>query len=227
MSKLQTFEQFLTTSSAYIPAWIFIINLLLATLLAFLLSKIYERFGTSLSNRKIFGKNFIIITMTTMLIISIVKSSLALSLGLVGALSIVRFRAAIKEPEELSYLFLAIAIGLGFGADQLKITLIAFIIISAIIVLKNYKKEKQDNQNLVLAIESHNPNKVDLEKVVEILKQHSPLVNLRRFDESKGTLEATFVVEFSGYENMNRAKQALFDIDHSIKIHFLDNKGIF
>ena len=57
-----------------------------------------------------------LITMTTMLIISIVKSSLALSLGLVGALSVIRFRAAIKEPEELTYLFLTIAIGLGFGA---------------------------------------------------------------------------------------------------------------
>ena len=52
------------------------------------------------------------------LIISIVKSSLALSLGLVGALSIVRFRAAIKEPEELVYLFFVISIGLSNGANQ-------------------------------------------------------------------------------------------------------------
>jgi hypothetical protein len=58
------------------------------------------------------------ITMTTMLIITIVKASLALSLGLVGALSILRFRAAIKEPKELAYWFLAIAIGLDFGARQ-------------------------------------------------------------------------------------------------------------
>ena len=55
--------------------------------------------------------------MTTMLIITVVKSSLALSLGLVGALSIVRFRAAIKEPEELAYLFLTIAIGLALGRE--------------------------------------------------------------------------------------------------------------
>ena len=48
----------------------------------------------------------------------IVKNSIALSLGLVGALSIVRFRAAIKEPEELTYLFLVIATGLGTGSGQ-------------------------------------------------------------------------------------------------------------
>jgi len=52
--------------------------------------------------------------MTTMLVISIVKSSLALSLGLVGALSIVRFRSAIKEPEELVYIFLSMAITFHF-----------------------------------------------------------------------------------------------------------------
>ena len=56
--------------------------------------------------------------MTTLLVIAVVKSSLALSLGLVGALSIVRFRTPIKEPEELAYIFLAIALGLCLGADQ-------------------------------------------------------------------------------------------------------------
>ena len=51
------------------------------------------------------------------------KSSLALSLGLVGALSIVRFRTPIKEPEELGYLFLIIAVGLGFGAGYSIVTI--------------------------------------------------------------------------------------------------------
>ena len=72
----------------------FVINLGLAALLAWVLSVVYARCGSSLSNRRMFGGNFVLLAMTTMLIISIVKSSLALSLGLVGALSIVRFRAA-------------------------------------------------------------------------------------------------------------------------------------
>ena len=69
----------------------------------------------------------------TFLVILIVKSSLALSLGLVGALSIVRFRTPIKEPEELIYLFLAIALGLGYGASPIipttSIAIIIFFII--------------------------------------------------------------------------------------------------
>ena len=78
-------------------------------------------FYTKIYLQKEFSKNFVVLGVTTTIVIMIVKSSLALSLGLVGALSIVRFRAAIKEPEELVYLFLIIAIGLGCGANQLVI----------------------------------------------------------------------------------------------------------
>ena len=90
-----------------------IINLAVGAFLAFLLRLHFFRFSNSLTNRSEFLTVLPFITLTTILIISIVKSSLALSLGLVGALSIVRFRTPIKEPEELAYLFISIAIGLG------------------------------------------------------------------------------------------------------------------
>ena len=130
MNNMQTFEEFLAGTSANVPIISFIFNLVLTALLGFALKWVYIRFGMTLSNRKLFSKTFILISMSTMLIITIVKSSLALSLGLVGALSIIRFRAAIKEPEELSYLFLAIAIGLGFGANQTLVTIIGFLTIT-------------------------------------------------------------------------------------------------
>ena len=91
----------------------FTVNLLATVILCFVLRQLYIKFSSSLSNKDEFSKNFVILGITTCIVITIVKSSLALSLGLVGALSIVRFRAAIKEPEELVYLFLTITIGLG------------------------------------------------------------------------------------------------------------------
>ena len=148
---IQTFEEFLSASQANIPVFGFILNIILSALLAISLSWIYARYANSLSNRKQFGKNFLLITMTTMLIISVVKSSLALSLGLVGALSIVRFRTAIKEPEELAYLFLSIAIGLGLGADQTAITIIAFIMISIIIIITKKVSKRFDDSSDDLA----------------------------------------------------------------------------
>ena len=227
MNKFQTFQEFLATQSVQIPVLGFMLNLFLAALLAYILGRVYIRYGTSLSNRRMFGNNFVLITMTTMLMISIVKSSLALSLGLVGALSIVRFRAAIKEPEELAYLFLSIAIGLGFGADQRVITIVAFLLICAVIITRRFKHGLEENQNLYLTVTSSEPNKLGLNDIVAELKKHCRAVDIKRFDENKDILEASFLVEFDGFERLEAAKRELQKLNDSIKVTFLDNKGIF
>ena len=220
----QNFEQFLATSSAQIPVLWFIINFLIAAILALILKKLYIKFGTSLSNRRSFGNNFLIMTLTTMLIITIVKSSLALSLGLVGALSIIRFRAAIKEPEELSFLFLAISIGLGLGADQSLITILAFILISVIIIVTRKTTISFNGyEDVNIIINSSNQEKIDLEIILEILDKYCSTVNLKRLDETKEFIEVLFIAEFEHYKNLIKAKNDLRKIDENIKINFLEN----
>ena len=228
MKKLRALSQFLSTQNLPISIFDFTLDILLAALLAYVLSRIYIRYGTSLSNRKMFASNFILIGMTTMLIISIVKASLALSLGLVGALSIVRFRAAIKEPEELSYLFLTIGIGLGLGANQRLITITSFLIIIGIIIGRRYFQKKDDEgfNNLVLAVSSHNPHKVGLEEIVEILKNNCSRLTLKRMDEKKDILEASFLVEFHDFDQFLKGKKELQSLNEAIDITFLDNRGI-
>ena len=85
--------------------------------MAYALRIIFERNTRTLSGFTQIARILPPLAGTIFLVIVIVKSSLALSLGLVGALSIVRFRTPIKEPQELVYLFLAIGIGLGYGAN--------------------------------------------------------------------------------------------------------------
>ncbi len=224
----QTFEEFLTTSSTQIPPFEFVINLLLTFLLAYILGYVYVKFGKTLSNRRAFARNFIAITMTTMLIITIVKSSLALSLGLVGALSIVRFRTAIKEPEELAFLFLCIAIGLGLGANQLLITLIAFVIIVSVLMLRSFSVKQEAHQNLLLMVSTQSPDKMALSDLVETLQQHCVAAQLKRFDETQERLEANFSVEFKDFAQLNEAKLALQQLSDSTQISFLDNTtGVF
>ena len=225
---MPTWEEFLAGQAINIPLGGFMINLALATLLSLILGGVYVRYGDSLSNRKIFARNFMALCMTTMLIITVVKSSLALSLGLVGALSIVRFRAAIKEPEELAYLFLAIAIGLGLGANQRIVTIVAFLAIAAALILRSrLVHRREENQNLHLTIGSHNPGKVDLQQVVAILKKHCSSVNMRRFDETKETLEASFLVDFASYKQIESVKSELNKLSESVKITFLDYQGTY
>lgn len=111
---------------------------------AFVLRYMYVRHGKSMNNREYFGNIFILLAVTTCSVIIIVKYSLALSLGLVGALSIVRFRAAIKEPEELVYLFLVIAFGLAFGANQVLVGY-ALLIISCIVIVAGSRMFSSSN----------------------------------------------------------------------------------
>ena len=113
------------------------INLIVGSALSFVLAGYYMRFARTFSNRGQLARVLPFISLTTLLLITVVKSSLALSLGLVGALSIVRFRTPIKEPEELAYLFLAIGLGVGLGADQRIATVVAVLAILAIMLVPN------------------------------------------------------------------------------------------
>ncbi len=226
MNQQQTFENFLTNQSVQVDAVSFGINLLLAALLAYGLSRVYARFGDSLSNRTLFARNFVMIAATTVLIISIVKSSLALSLGLVGALSIVRFRAAIKEPEELAYLFLTLGIGLGLGADQRVVTVVAFLAVVALICLRHLGTRSSQAQNLYLTVDSHNPEKIPIQRVVEILRRHCRAVDIKRFDETAEQLDASFMVEFDDFAHLENAKSEILSENRDVKISFLDLKGV-
>ncbi|HMK46679.1 MAG TPA: DUF4956 domain-containing protein [Methanocella sp.] len=195
-------------------------------LLSSALGYVYVRFGTSISNRAYLARNFVLIAMTTTLIIIVVKSSLALSLGLVGALSIVRFRTAIKEPEELAFLFLTIAIGLGLGADQRWITIIAAIIMMLMIVGRRFLfHRKADHQNLHLTISTQGPEKVSLDQILAILNAHCSAVNLKRLDDSKDMLEASFLVDFKDVGQLNLISGELTKVSKDVKVTFLDYPG--
>jgi len=205
----------------------FIVNLLLATALSYLLQKVYIRFGSSISNRSAFSENFVFIAITTMLVITIVKSSLALSLGLIGALSIVRFRAAIKEPEELTFLFLAIAIGLGFGADQKVVTTISVIFITAILALRRYVRKgpgeaSQLEPNLFLNISSKEISKINVDTVGYLLKGICAKSKLKRADMSEKSIDMMFLIEVDDPTVIEEIYQELKNRDDSIAVNFVE-----
>ncbi len=225
MNRWETFQAFLSNQSVEISIPAFLVNLAMAAALAYLLGRVYVRYSRAPSNRRAFAANFMLLSMTTTLIISIVKSSLALSLGLVGALSIVRFRAAIKEPEELAYLFLAIAIGLGLGADQRLITVAAFAAIVPVLMIKEAVWKVSEQPNLYLTISSHSPGRLGLDQIVQILERHCAAVNLKRFDEDGETLEAAFEVSYENFDQVNQTRAALQAAGEGIRVSFLDNRG--
>ena len=163
-------------------------HLIVTLILSLLVKIVYTKFSTTISNKNEFSKNFVILGLTTCIVITIVKSSLALSLGLVGALSIVRFRAAIKEPEELAYLFLIIAIGLGAGAGQIVIITIGTIVSLIIIVLLysfNSNEKNKINENLHFTITINKKlNKKDIDDLIKLIDKQVTHLELSSMNQS-------------------------------------------
>lgn len=201
----------------------FLLNMFITIILSYIIGMVYARYGNSLSNRKKLTQTFVLIAVTVMLVISIVKSSLALSLGLVGALSIVRFRTAIKEPEELVYFFVAIAIGLGLGANQRIVTLIGAIIIILYIVIQNINSVKNAiQQNLVVTVSNTSKADLDEHKILEILGKYCSRIDLRRMDGHNKITELALNVEFKDMESIINARNELRSLGE-IQFSFIEN----
>ncbi len=220
------FQKFLISENANISVTDFLINALILIILGLLLELSYRKCGTSLSNRKGFGSSFILLSMTTMIIIVTVKSSFALSLGLIGALSIVRFRAAIKEPEELIYLFIAISIGLVLGADQRIIALLGFVVLMAIIWIRFLTRKPLSHQNLFLTIEAAAEGKLELLSLTKAVGKHFSASELKRYDESSKGLEVSFLIEAKSPEKLQAFHDEIKELYNGVHISFLDNISV-
>src|SRR5512138_2896016 len=195
-----------------------VLSLGIAALLGVILGQVYIHFGHSLSNRRVFARNFLVLVVTTTLIISIVRSSLALSLGLVGALSIVRFRAAIKEPEELAFLFLSISLGLGLGANQPLVTLAAFALVLLLLAGRHWLHLRPDPPNLFLTVISPTPKGLGVSQVLEALAQVGATARLKRFEQTPESVEGSFVVTFADVGRLERFNQRLRELNPEVRV---------
>ncbi|MFC1709916.1 DUF4956 domain-containing protein [Candidatus Omnitrophota bacterium] len=222
MSAIDKLSFFTNSQISLVPL---VINFAIVVLLSFTLKIFYIRYGHALSNRRIFASNFPILAATTFLVITVVKSSLALSLGLVGALSIVRFRAPIKEPEELAYLFLTIAIGLGIGADQSLATIVVVALILFVIVRwQGVFMKTGEHHNLYLNIEVSKvrSEREILNQIDAVLKEYSSMIDIRRVDLRDNNLHATYYVDFANNEILTTVLEKLKQAIPNVSLTFID-----
>ena len=223
-------ENFQINTNSEIDLSLIVLNLLIAFLISLLIKFHYKKFSTTLTNRDDFSNLFPFITLTVVLVIYIVKSSLALSLGLVGALSIVRFRTPIKEPEELAYLFICIAAGLGYGANQTIPTTVAVILILFLLYLLKIKKIRTTEKNIFLNLEIENIDKVNTSEISkninQILKSKNDNFNLLKLDVSNELFQATYIINLKDLDKLEVINQSLQSKYPNIKINFVDQNQV-
>ena len=195
----------------------------ICVLMSFIVRDFYIKRSFSLTGKMHIGSIIPVLSTVVFLVIVVVKSSLALSLGLVGALSIVRFRTPIKEPEELVYLFLAIAIGLGYGAGQVLITTILSLSILLIIFmwLSNRKIAKTSEYNLVIKWTKKDVTYEDILIAINPLLENLKLVRLDK--DSSGNTSVMLIVpdEDHPIEAISNKLQAL---DNDMRVTFFESK---
>ena len=205
--------QFFLNENIQIDLENFVLNLFVAIILCFLIQLAYNKTSRSLSNSENFSRNFIVLGLTTTIIITIVKSSLALSLGLVGALSIVRFRAAIKEPEELVFLFLIIAVGLGCGAGQINITVVGTLIAIIIIFIMYFSKRNRQEISIdkfnVSLISNKKLDKDNLKKIIDLVSNYSLQNEFISISQDSDGTTINLLSKFKNINNINELDKKL------------------
>ena len=174
-----------------------VISLLTSIVCAYVIKIIYLKYAKTLNNKENFSDVFILLSITTTIVITVVKFSLALSLGLVGALSIVRFRAAIKEPEELVYLFMIIGIGLASGSAQFEVAFIltgaAFVII---FISDKFSKKKITFNSEILNIDiSKNDYDAFSEKLKNVSAKNKIEIELKSLNKQDEKFHIVYIVK--------------------------------
>lgn len=173
------------------------IALIAAFLLGLLIYTLYKRTFKGIMYSESFNLSLILLTLLTTFIILAVTSNVVLSLGMVGALSIVRFRTAIKDPLDLVYLFWAIGGGIVVGAGMIPLALIGSIFIALILWIKSTLSIK--NQPYLIIIHS-NEEKAEV-KAQSILFNRSNKIRLKSKTINKQETELIYEIQLNNQDN--------------------------
>lgn len=148
-----------------------LLDMLLALVLAFgigmFIFLIYKKTYAGVMYSSSFGVTLVALTMITTLVILAVTSNVVLSLGMVGALSIVRFRAAIKEPLDIAFLFWAIAVGIVLAAGFIPLAVIGSVVIGLILLVFANRKAHVNPYIVVLSCD----DKAAEDRALSLLKE--------------------------------------------------------
>ena len=171
-----------------------ILDMALALVLAFGLGLfiflIYKKTYAGVMYSSSFGVTLVALTMITTLVILAVTSNVVLSLGMVGALSIVRFRAAIKEPLDIAFLFWAIAVGIVLAAGMIPLAVFGSVFIGIIILIFANHKDMSNPYIVVLTCDGHESE----QKAMKYLMKHTRRCTVKSKTAQRGSVELNLEV---------------------------------
>lgn len=183
---------------------------------------VYKKTFKGVMYSKSFSTSLIALTMITSLVILAVTSNVILSLGMVGALSIVRFRTAIKDPMDIAYLFWSIGVGIVLGAGLIPLAIFGSLFIGLILVIFTNKSNSDNPYILIISCDDEAVENNVLKIIGDKVKKY--VIKSKTVTGGKGveftieirlkTMETSFVNEISRVTGVNSAVMVSYNGDY-------------
>lgn len=205
-------------SSAEIDTKTIIIALAIASALALYIFFVYRVLTRKTFYSKSFNISMAAITVITAALILTMQSSVVLSLGMVGALSIVRFRTAIKDPMDLMFLFWSISVGIICGAGLAQVAVILSVVVTiGLVVLEKMPVAKTP---MILVV---NANDIDIEdKIIDVVKRYTKHYKIKSRNMSADVLD--FVIEVRSAKESQLVKD-IYKVEGVTSVSLLSHDG--
>lgn len=195
MGKVDLFDYIRSTSDLMSVGTV-IANMLATLLVALFIYWVYKKTYTGVMYSMNFNLTILLTSMVTAMVMMVIGTNLALSLGMVGALSIIRFRSAIKDPRDIGFLFWGVSVGLSAGTGSYLIAVIGSLIIALLLYI--FKKKGYEAYPYLLVVKG---GKIDTVQVRRAVSENTENYNLRmrNFNSHVGT-EIIYEIKFGDGE---------------------------
>lgn len=202
----------------------FAINLLVGGLLGMSIRELYKRYCSTRTNRAHFANMLPLFTIATTTVVFVVQHSPALSLGLIGALSIVRFRTAISTTEDLSYLLLAVTLGAVLGASHVLLAIVTVVVVTPFVILRPSLSTEAGTSNVMLTVTGPPEQFFTAEgsNVMDILKGMTSNLIVQRLDREADRVYCRAWARFENRERLIKLVSVLRERTTHCQISNLD-----
>lgn len=218
MNKKELIE-YIMVNNVQAPVLQIVMGMLVALVLTLLIYEVYKKTYSGIMYSKDFNVTIVMIGLITTFIIMVIGSNLALSLGMVGALSILRFRTAVKEAKDAGFIFWAIGVGLSCGTGIYTIGIVGSLFISATLLLFSHLGNKGEMAYL-LVVRGERLNEELMEKrLQELAKRY--IVKMTNHDGV--SVELTYGIQLKG--TAGQLSGSLREEFPDVQLHLISYNG--
>jgi len=186
-----------------------IANMLVTLVIALFVYWVYKQTYTGVMYSMNFNLTILLTSMVTAMVMMVIGTNLALSLGMVGALSIIRFRSAIKDPRDIGFLFWGISVGLSAGTGSYLIAIVGSLIIALLLYV--FKRRTYEAYPYLLVVKG---KKIDAEKIRQVVNENTDNFNLRMRNTNSHTgTEIIYEIKFKDGQEEEQEDRMVKTID--------------